>query len=248
MNENKYSKKFILLSSLFQKGLLNIMGASVINKIIALLSNIFIVRILSKVEYGRYGWAYNIVSFFLLFNGLGIQYGILQFCSENIGVLLKKEYYKFGFLYGIAVGILLSVGLLVYSLFGTVSLPEGRKILIILSFIPIFDFLYNYILIVLRSNLQNKEYSIVTNINSIFHFIFMLGGAFFIGIKGYIIGLYLSYIIVFMYVLLINKNKIYNILITPIQKISYYTHILKYSLICACNVAISQLLYILDVF
>lgn len=248
MKTVKIRDKLKIVSTLSQKGLVNVMGSSILNKVISLLSSVLIVRILSKVEYGSYSWAYNIVSIFILFNGLGIQYGIVQFCSEIIESTLKKEYYKVGLIYGSVIGIIISATLLVYSIFGNLSLPDGRGILISLSFIPLCDFLYNYSLHVLRSNLQNKEYSRATNINSILHSVLMIGGALICGIRGYLLGFYLSYIGVFGYLFFTNRKKIIKVLSTPLKKISEYKEIYKYSLICMCNVAISQLLYILDVF
>ena len=53
--------------SLKTTGFFHIFGSSVINKIIAFLSNIIIVRIISKAQFGEYSYALNIVSFVLLF-------------------------------------------------------------------------------------------------------------------------------------------------------------------------------------
>lgn len=68
---------------LVKKGFFYIFSSNVVNKIIQFASGIFLVRLLSKEEFGIYSYAQNILSFFLLFSGLGVTSGMLQYISET---------------------------------------------------------------------------------------------------------------------------------------------------------------------
>ena len=68
---------------LFQTGFFHIFGSSVINKILTFLSNVVLVRLISKEAYGVFTYAWNIYSLVLLLNGLGVVSGLLQLCSER---------------------------------------------------------------------------------------------------------------------------------------------------------------------
>ena len=65
---------------IYQKGLVHIMGSGLLNKVFTFIGNVFVVRFLTKREYGIFGYADNIMTFFLILNGMGIIYGMLQFC------------------------------------------------------------------------------------------------------------------------------------------------------------------------
>ena len=80
--DNRITYIFETVRKLQSKGLFDIFGANVINKILAFLSSIFIVRILTKDEFGTYAYLQNILSFFLLLNGAGVTSGYLQYGSK----------------------------------------------------------------------------------------------------------------------------------------------------------------------
>ncbi len=60
------------IKTLLRTGFFHIFGSSVINKIIAFLSSVVLVRILTKAEYGVFTYAWNIYSIILILNGMGI--------------------------------------------------------------------------------------------------------------------------------------------------------------------------------
>lgn len=237
-----------LIEQAINKGLPNILGANVFNKLFGLTASVIIVRILTKEDYGYYGWAYNIVSIFLLFSGLGINQGVLQYCSENIDDDKKKKYYKFGITYGLIVNIIITIILIIYSVFFPLSIEAARWVLVSLSLIPTFECAYQFSLSFLRSKKQNKLYSRVINIQSFGHLVWMIGGALLWGLKGYIAGYYLSYICSIIYSLIASKDDLNDILKTKLLSVKDATGFIKYSLVCAFNNGMSHLLYVLDVF
>ena len=69
-------------NSLLKGGFFDIVGAGTLNKAIATIMSIVLVRVLSKYDYGVYSYAFNIASFFIIFNGLGATSAALQLCCE----------------------------------------------------------------------------------------------------------------------------------------------------------------------
>jgi len=68
---------------LFDKGFFHIFVSRIVNQLVRFGASILVVRILSKELYGSFSYAMNILNFFLLLNGIGVVFAILQFCSEQ---------------------------------------------------------------------------------------------------------------------------------------------------------------------
>ena len=66
-----------------QKGILQVFSASVINKIVAMFSNMVLTRMLAQNEYGIWSYVLNFYSYAHLIMGLGLVAGALQFGAEN---------------------------------------------------------------------------------------------------------------------------------------------------------------------
>ncbi len=71
------------IKKLYEAGFFHIFSSNVINKILLFCNGIFIVRVLSKESFGVYSYSQNLLSIFLLFSGLGINNGLLQFASKR---------------------------------------------------------------------------------------------------------------------------------------------------------------------
>lgn len=242
---NDIKKKLRVLS---QKGLFHIFGTSVINKILAFATNIFVVNLLSKSDYGLLGYSNNILNIFLLFSGLGLTNGILQFCSENRSDDEKKGLYRYGIASGLLVNFVLSICILAFGMYGPIKIQEARIYIMMLCFMPIVQYLFEYISTVLRTKRMNKQFALVQNFNVTIYFVLSMLGAYKFGIIGVIIGRYISFIMTCILEIVILKDirvEIFNNI-----KISrnIKNEILKYSFICSASNSISQLLYLLDIF
>ena len=183
------------IKGLFQRGFFHILGSTFINKIIAFLANIAIVRILTKHDYGVFTGAFNVFFIVFLFSGLGIANGILYFCSKDIPREDKKNYYAWAVRFGLWTEVLLSAAILVYGLFFNVGIEEMRGYIISLCALPFFAFIFDYYSVILRAEKDNKKYSLYLNIHSVLYAGLAILGAIFFGIAGTIIGRYLAYIL-----------------------------------------------------
>lgn len=238
----------IKVKDLNKKGLFHIFGTSIINKILALSTNIFIVNLLSKSDYGLLGYSNNILNIFLLFSGLGLTNGILQFCSENRADEEKKGLYSFGFISGLFINFIIGLCILVFGIYGPINIQEARIYIVIFCFMPIVQYLFEYISIVLRTKRMNREYALIQNFNIFTYFILSMLGAYKFGIFGVIIGRYISFIITCILEIAILKDIRADIFNNIKISINVKIEILKYSFICSASNSISQLLYLLDIF
>lgn len=231
-----------------EKGLFHIFGTSVINKILAFATNIFVVNLLSKSDYGVLGYSNNIISMFLLFSGLGLTNGILQFCSESRSDKEKKGLYNYGFRSGMIINFIIGIFILLFGKYGPIKIKEARIYIMMLFLMPVVQYLFEYISAVLRTKRMNKQFALVQNLNVFTYFILSMLGAYKFGIIGVIIGRYIAFIITCIFEILIFKDirgEIFNnIKISKNIKIE----ILKYSFVCSASNSISQLLYLLDTF
>ena len=241
----------IFLMKIKSNGMGAIVIYSVINKIIGLVLAIIIVRILTKSDYGVYSYANNIISIFLVFSGLGIKNGILQFCCEMRPDLEKAQLYRFGFNFGLVINICISMALVGYAALGPLAIPDGRSCLLLMGALPILSSILDYGLIFLRTKLLNIEYAKATNIHSVFNCILSIGGAFLFGLKGYVLGQYGAYLVAIIYIWYCSKKEIREVLSTSANtKIPSVVKkdVIGYSITCASTNALSSLLGYLDVF
>ena len=183
------------IRELFQRGFFHILGSTVINKIIAFLANIAIVRILTKHDYGVFTGAFNVFFIVFLFSGMGIVNGILYYCSKNISREEKKSFYAWAVRFGLWTEVLLSAAILIYGLFFNVGIEEMRVYILSLAPLPFLAFIFDYYSIILRAEKDNKRYSLYLNIHSALYAGLAILGALCFGIAGTIAGRYLAYLI-----------------------------------------------------
>ena len=183
------------LKGLFRDGFFHILGSTFINKIIAFLSNIGIVRILTKTDYGVFTGAFNVFFIVFLFSGLGITSGILYFCSKDIPREDRKSYYAWSLKFGLGTELLLSAAIVLYGAFGNVGIEETRGYILSLAAMPFVSFLFDYYAVILRAEKDNKTYSLYLNIHSVLYAVLAILGALCAGIAGTIAGRYLAYLL-----------------------------------------------------
>ncbi|CEO30658.1 oligosaccharide flippase family protein [Paraclostridium sordellii] len=234
--------------SLKVTGFFHIFGSSVLNKIIAFMSSAILVRVLTKDEYGTFTYAWNIFSFILLLNGFGINFGVLQTCSENSeDSNLNYQILKWGKKYGIIIDIILAFIILLIALLIPLPIKNSNYILGLLSIMPILILLFEMQSSYLRANKYTIEFSKISMLNTFYVFVFSIIGAYLFEETGLVFGRYLAYFITIIYgVKLINKDIDSNVEFDVDCKIK--KEMQKISFISMINSGLSQVLYLLDVF
>ncbi|WP_343347377.1 oligosaccharide flippase family protein [Terrisporobacter petrolearius] len=234
--------------SLKKTGFFHIFGSSVINKIIAFMSSAILVRVLTKDEYGTFTYAWNIFSFILLLNGFGINFGILQICSENSkDDNLNYQILKWGTKYGTIIDIIIAIIILLIALLIPLPIENSNYVLGLLCIMPILILLFEIQSSYLRANRYTIEFSKISMLNTFFVFVFSVIGAYIFREIGLVLGRYLAYLITIIYGLkFIHKDTNPNIHIDIDSSIK--KEMKKISFISMINSGLSQVLYLLDVF
>lgn len=235
------------IKAIFRLGLAHIFGAYSINKIISFLTNTVIVHFLSKAEYGYFGSAYNVYSIFIIFTGLGMTSAELLFCSEERPAREKRAIYKYTFLCGFVVDIVLSACMLAYGLLGQVGMPECRPYIVLLSGLPLADYVMQYLLVFLRTRRENKKFAYLSTVNSVALLLFTVVGACFGGVGGTIGGRYFAYIITIVAGIFLSRSSMPDIInkeqIDRRLKKDIWAYAVKNG---ACS-ALNTIIYLLDV-
>ena len=237
------------INIIIKKGLFHIIGSNFCNKIIVFIANIVLVRILSKAEFGIFTSAFNVFSVIFLFSGLGINNGMLYFCSQKRNIENKREYYNYCFYYGNIINLILSGVMLLYGIVIKSGISEANTYIILLAGMPIVGFWYDYYAIVLRSQKENKKYAKLLNINTLLYALLAVIGSAIGGITGTIVGRYIAYLIS----ALIGKRYTSDYLnISDTQKrfikLGDRKSLISYSLKAGMSSAFNNILYLLDVY
>ena len=237
-----------VISKLISTGFVYVFGSTVINKIIAFLSNIVIVHILSKADYGIFTYAWNIYAVVSLVNGLGVDSGLIQLCSEKGG---DREYTEKISSYASRIGLIsdmiLSLVILGIGLFVPLKISGSEKLVRMLCFLPCFQLLYSLSIAVLRSQKRNREYGLLNSINTLFIAVGSIFGSILFKESGLIIGYYFAYSVSFVVAFKVMKVRLL-IRKKALISLEERKNFMSISLISVCNNSLSQLLYLLDIF
>ena len=232
----------------YKTGFFHIFSSNILNKIMIFAGGIFLVRILNKQDFGLYSYSQNLLEIFLLINGFGITEGLLQYGSKTRKRIKKEKYVKYSLKIGLLSNIFIFLLLILFLIFGKVKIYEAKKILLMMSLLPIFNTFFSIIQIKLRIELKNREMAKISNVNTFLNILGMLIGAYFYGLYGLIIGKYVGIILSIFYSFRYIKYTF--IRWKKIEALSQEKKkdIQKFSFIALINNSISQILYIIDIF
>ncbi len=236
------------ISFLIKNGFFHIFSANVINKIIQFGTSVIIVRLITKDAFGQWSYANNILSFFLLADGLGVSSGLLQFASASRSEEERLSYLKYALRVGTMFNGILAGVVLLFTFFFELPVAGSTEILRALSFIPLITILFGILQIYLRADLRNKEFSFVTVVNTLTYFIGVLVGGHFFQVRGIVWGRYLSYIVSIIVAMWFIKDYYHFLLEAEMPSEKNKRQFLKFSIVCMLSDSISQMLYLMDTF
>lgn len=230
-----------MFHSIRKKGAFLFLGSGILSKVLTFLSNIMIVRILSKDSYGIVSYAIGITQVIMLFSNFGMDTVVLQYTPEEENRHRKVEIYKFSLQVGILINVLTML-LIVYMC----RVLDSQKIILQLALLPLLNYIYTFFLAVYRAEFNNKVYSLVVNVHTFSNVFFIVGLSYLWGIKGYVIGNYIGYIVPIVISIYINSDIIKKFICRSEIPLWQGFEYLKYGgFVVACNAA-SQILYHMD--
>lgn len=236
-----------LYTQLVKSGFFHVFGSNTINQIVQFAYGILIVRVISKTEYGVYGYASNIYSFFLLLSGFGIVSGILQLASEYAQDADKTaSLFRFGYRFGSRFNALLSLAILMVGLFVTLPIEGSNALLLMMFMLPGFRIYQDLQVIWLRVHLKNKEFGTVNTLNAILVSVMTILGAWLFQSRGIILSHYIAAIL--MIFMIRRRFHVPSFHATNSLEREDRKDLLQIAGISALNNALSQLLSLLGTF
>jgi len=236
------------IKRLFNTGFFHIFCGSVINKVLNFVSGIILVRVISKSEYGIFTYAWNILSFILLFSGFGMSSGALQVCNEVFSDKKKMlSFYKHSVKFGVIFDFVLSFIILMIATLIPMPINGSNRLLLFMMFLPLILFLSNMQSIYLRIMRDNTHYAYYSMINVVLVGSMTIIGAYFFEAKGMVVGKYIAYAISVAVALIWFKTPKSFWARNSLSKSEKYD-LYKISGISMLNSGLSELLYLIDVF
>ena len=243
---NTIKKQITQLKALYANGLLYVLISNSVKTILGFGTTFFVVHMLSKTEYGIYTYSWNIYSIIFLFNGMGMESGVLQLISENNTNLYEaRKILYLGIKYGLGFNILLSFILLFLGLFVPLPVSSSGKMLNLMMGLPFCQVLNLLILVYFRALKEFKKYYVVSLITSVSNFLLTCLFVYLFREYGIILGLYASCVlsVLFCFLLYYSDFK-YTYDDYNVDKKS----LIKISVVSMLSNGCSGLMYLLDIF
>ncbi len=229
-----------------RKGILQMMSASVLNKVVSLISNVLVTRLLSVQEYGLWSFVQNQYSYLVLISGFGLLSGAFQFGTENRNQKEEFEYYSYCLKNGLLINSVLLLICFILSFWMDFSLEGVQGYLRVYLPILLLEYILNLLLTVLWCENRISEYARILNLNTVLIALGTCVGALW-GITGIIVGKYLSYL--FSIAQVVKKTRTESKKIKAAQRIRWpqTRSLWHYSLFVGASSAMNCLIHLMDI-
>lgn len=228
-----------------RKGILQVFSANVINKMVSMLCNMVIVRMLTKETYGIWSYALNIYSYAHLIMGFGLVAGALQFGAENRDQPAENRFYRYCGVTGLLTNIPIVLFFIIGSFVGTPAIPEAGFYLRIYLPILFLEYLIDLLMTILRCKNSFRIYSRLLTLHTVLIAVCICLGSV-LGIGGMIAGKYIAAIGSLLAVLYAARTMLPSIRsagrLDTVQKKALW----HYSIFNGINSMLNRLLYVID--
>lgn len=180
---------------LIKDGFLHILAGSTLNKAIAFISSILIVRLVSKSDYGVLTYVDNLYSYVLLFTGLGMSTAIMKYCTISTKPESDYKYLSFSLKCGCITQLLLTMVLVLYSWIADSVLENAQELLYLKFLYPCMAFAVTLLQNYVRSQGDNKKYAYISVLQTGIILFFSIGLTLLMGVSGVIIARYIGLVV-----------------------------------------------------
>ncbi len=189
MNEISFGVIKKQLKLVKEKGAFYVFIGNFANKFVTLCGSIFVVRILTKGEYGTLSYLENLYSYIYIFSGLGLAAAVLRYVVIAEPVEKKKGYYEYVLrrqtLYNIGIVIIVAIINIFYP-HPSEYINATWLFLILILDIP-FNDIANSNLCVERAMFATRRYAVLSLIFVAVSVVFRIIGSYYFGLDGNIV-------------------------------------------------------------
>ncbi|MCI8661618.1 MAG: oligosaccharide flippase family protein [Lachnospiraceae bacterium] len=222
------------------------LSANVINKIVVMISNMVITRILTRSDFGMWGYILNIYSYASLIAGLGLDSGAFQFGAENKGKGEAYRYYKYCLNIGLIINIVIIAVFYFYIHITELVIENSGLYIKIYLPVLIIEYLINIFSIMLRCSNRIKTYAKITNINTVLIAVATCVGACW-GVPGVIGGKYCARVLSLASIICVMRQDLKNLLTASMLELKQITELWNYTIFTGVSSAFNRSLYLIDV-
>lgn len=153
-----------LLKKIWAKGLLHILAGTFMTKLVGFFGSIFLVRVLSKWEYGVLGYLENIYGYIFILAGLGMSNAILRYVVLGKTQEEKYSYYS----YAVSRGRSYNILLIAAAIFAAWFYPHPAEyqnwtwLLAVLALAIPFQYITDNVLCNERAMFANQRYAVMS--------------------------------------------------------------------------------------
>jgi O-antigen/teichoic acid export membrane protein len=159
-----FEKGVTALKKVYAKGAFHIIAGSFLTKFSALLASIFIVRVLTKDDYGAVSYIENIYGYLYILIGMGLDISLMRYMLKSGTREKQLGYYKFVLLIGslINLGLLVIIGTGVWFYQPPQAFETLKGLVLIYLIATPLQFVVEANLYVYRAMKANKAYAILS--------------------------------------------------------------------------------------
>ena len=168
-----------------------------------------IVRVLTKAEYGEYGYIMNCFGMLSILGDLGFNCAAMQCCNESYQDPTKRDtYFVHGYIRGIAFSLVTCVAILLSPYFYPFQSHEAAKITQWLCLLPLLQTTNTFLSVNLRIRMENSRYALINVFQSIATYLVILPASYWIGIKGAVLSEYIINFLVILFSVIISRKSL----------------------------------------
>lgn len=218
MNDLRNKSLIRKISNLVKGGFLHIFLGTFANKAIAMLSSVFVARIVDKTDYAYLNYSETLYGYLILFLGLGMSSALLKVCSGKAYTRKDGAYLRFALKFGVLYEIIITIVfigcvLLIYIPF------QGAKFYILATILyPIILYIYDLLLCYLRSKQENKVFAYLSFAYSVITCIATIGIVYAVSAIGVIIARYIAIISIVSFLIYFLSKKFIEIEYSTLSK------------------------------
>ena len=182
------------IQQLLAGGFFHILFGNTLTKMVAFISSIVIVRLVSKQDYAYLSYADNLYSYANLVAGLGMSTAVLKFCSGK-NQKEDKAYMLFAMKYGNLFQIVVSLLIVIYANTVPIPFPEARYLVTMLALYPVLTNVVTTIQNYVRAHFDNKLYVRMSVVQTIAVFLCSVIFVLLIGVSGIVVARYAAIVL-----------------------------------------------------
>lgn len=148
------------VKKLAKGGFFHVLTGGVLTKLVAFISSIIVVRLLSQEDYATLAYVDNIYGYLYIFAGLGFASGILKFCIDSPEK--NKAYLKYALKMGLFFQFAVSILTFLLFQFGVFPIAKVDTLGSVLFIYPCLYYVIGLLESALRANSQNREFAWVS--------------------------------------------------------------------------------------